>query len=95
MNKVKIIDAAREVYWASTYQGVFEVDGTAVEFRFHENSNGAEFYVFIEGEGWVEMYDMDDDSPEAIVYNMCLEMNPEEWGSSGEEVEFEAGEDWI
>lgn len=94
MNKIKIIDAASVVYWATTYQGVFEVDGEAVEFRFHENSNGCEFYVYEEGEGWIEA-DLEENEAANVVYNMCLDYNLEEWGETGDEFEYDPEEDMI
>jgi len=61
MNKVKIIDRAREVYWATT---------------------------------WVEV-DLEANEAANVVYNMCIEYNPEEWGSTGDVIEYELEEDMI
>ena len=88
-HKIKIIEAAEEISWSTTYQGTWEVNGKEVVFRFHESNKACDFYVFSEDRGWIDMYDMDPGSPEDIVFNMCLEYSPTEWGEDGEEVEWE------
>lgn len=88
MAKVKVIDKAREIYWATTAQGKFEVDGEVVEFRYHENSDGAEFYVRTEN-GWEEV-DCEEKEEWRTVYYLCLESPADELGEEGDEFEFNA-----
>ena len=46
------IQEEREVYWASTNQYKMEFeDGTVMEFRAAEDSNGTDFYVLTDS-GW-------------------------------------------
>jgi len=91
MNKIKVIEQAREVYWATTYQGKWEVDGEEVEFRYSEDSNGSSLYVFRDGK-WEESLGFGEDSVEGVIHSMCSEMNPGEWGDSGDNFVYDQDE---
>jgi len=94
MSKVKIIEQAREVYWASTYQGKWEVDGKTLEFRYAEDSKGSSFYLLQDGV-WKEVHDFPEGSAENAILNMCSEMTPSEWGSDGESFVYDSEDSFI
>jgi hypothetical protein len=91
MAKVKVIEEVREIYWATTSQGILEVNGEKVEFRYAENSNGATFYIRKEEE-WNELSSVEIEENETLrtVYYLCLEAPASEIGEEGEEFEFNA-----
>lgn len=86
-NQVKVVERPYEVYYRATYQGKVEVRGQEIEFRFSEDNNGSEFYVF-NGKNWVESK-YDEDSPEWVAYQACLQWNPADFGEPGEIIEIE------
>lgn len=91
VSKVKVIEVPREVYWETTYEGTFIIDGIEVEFRYNENSNGVSLYVFEEELGWTN--DPSDGMGETydILYEMlsCGEISVNDDFEDGEEFEWE------
>lgn len=54
MNKIKIIESPKEVFWSTTKEGTVEIEGELIEFRFYEDPNGCELHVFdIEEMDWI------------------------------------------
>ena len=49
MTKIKLIKDIAVVYWVETIEGEVELDGELVSFRYSENSNGAENYIYLNG----------------------------------------------
>lgn len=97
-HRVKVLEEANEVSWSTTHQGVIEVDGTRVEYRYFETDKSSEFYVWNEEEGsWDEYYGDDDDpeSPEAVAFNLCTMNSPTDMGIVGEEYEYEIDDEWL
>ena len=90
MAKIKIIESPREVWWATTHQGRLEVNGKEVEYRFHENNNECELFVFEEGLGWTDSpvdlntYD--------ILYDLLVELAIDDLDGVGDEFEFDLTE---
>lgn len=87
MAKFKVIDEAYIKYQMTTWQGEIEINGETILYRYSEDDNGAELYVYNEADGWNEA-SVDDNENYAILYAAIAEWgNPEEFGSSGEEFE--------
>jgi len=92
MSTVKIVETPKEIYWSVTYEGTLEIDGVEVGYRFHEDSNGVEIFVYEDGEGWTsdpseslaETYD--------VLYELLTEFDCTELGNEGEEFEFDEEE---
>jgi hypothetical protein len=57
MAKIKLLTDVDVVWWAETIQADAEVDGEKVTFRYHENSNGTEHYIYDQDRGWIQDYD--------------------------------------
>lgn len=51
--EIKLLEDVKLVYWMETIQAKVEIEGDVIEFRYSENSNDAEFWVF-DGHNWVE-----------------------------------------
>jgi hypothetical protein len=96
-HKVKVLEEASEVSWSTTHVGVIEVDGTRVEYRYFESNKSSEFYVWNEDEGgWEEFWAEDEDeSPEAVAFNLCTMNSPADMGVEGEEYEYEIDESFF
>ena len=65
MTKIKLLKDIEVVYWVETIEGDVELDGELVSFRYSENSNGAENYIYLNG-NWVNNFDKK--------YNFLFEM---------------------
>jgi hypothetical protein len=91
VSKVKVIEAPREIYWETTHEGTFDIDGIEVDFRYNENPNGVNLYIFEEELGWTN--DPSDDMGETydILYEMlsCGEISVNDDFECGEEFEWE------
>lgn len=65
MSVIKVIEAPNEVWWETTHEGILEVDGLQVDYRWNESPNGSILFIF-EDAGWtsdpseelVETYDL-------------------------------------
>lgn len=65
MAEVKVIEVAQEVWWETTHEGIVEINGVQIDYRFNENPNGTTLYIY-EEEGWTvdpsdkmsELYDI-------------------------------------
>lgn len=86
MAKIKVIEGAHEVYWETTHEGIIEIDGTQVDYRYHESPNGTALYVYSNGswtvepeESMVDLYD--------TLYECLSEFRPEDL-EEGEEFEY-------
>ena len=87
MAKFKVIDEAYIKYQMTTWQGEIEINGETILYRYSEDDNGAELYVYQEDSGWGQV-STEDNENWAILYSAIMEWgNPEEFGSSGEEFE--------
>jgi hypothetical protein len=84
---IKVVETPWVVYSLTTHQGKAEVDGKEIEFRFSEDDNGAQLYVLTDG-GWNEI-EYDEDSPEYVVFQACLQWPPSDFGKPGEIIEIE------
>lgn len=88
MAKIKLLSDVDVVWWAETIQGEAEVDGEVVSFRYHENSKGAEQYIWDQTEGWIQDYD---DKFECL-FDICGQLEINKDSKAGEEFESEEEE---
>ena len=82
-------------YQLTTWQGVVEMDGEEIKYRYSEHDNGDELYTY-DGNVWVES-DLSEEI-HRFLYSAIQEWgNPEEIGSLGEEVDIDDSfaEDYI
>lgn len=86
MAKIKVIEQAREISWSVTRQGRVSVNGKEVEYRWYEDDNGTELYLLEEGTGWTNA-PVDLDTYD-IVYDLLMEIDPEDFGEVGDEFDF-------
>ena len=69
MAQIKVIESPREVYWETTHEGTILVNGIEAEFRYNENSNGIDLYIY-EADGWTS----DPSDEMAETYDLLWEM---------------------
>ena len=93
MANFKVLEEADVVYSLTTWQGAVEFEGETLRYRFSEDENGQEAFVFVEGEGWT--------SEHAFVPVLWATVSewgsPVEFGQSGEEcdIDDELVEDYV
>jgi hypothetical protein len=93
MAEFKVTSEPQIVYEAITYEGAVEYQGENYEFRYHENDNGAELYILVDGD-WVT----DGEIPVyPVLLAACLEFGPTDFAPAGEitEIDDETVEDYI
>lgn len=75
--KVTVKEEANIVYQMTTHQGVAEIDGEEVTYRYSEDDNGSNFYILTE-EGWNDTIGLEEDKYVAL-YAAIMEAggNPE------------------
>ena len=57
MAEIKVIEEASEVWWETTYEGIVEIDGVQIDYRFNENPNGITLYIYEEGDWSIDPSD--------------------------------------
>lgn len=88
MAEIKIKESARIKYQSTTWQGNVEINGESIEYRWSEDDNGAELYVFTKGDGWNEV--QTDEGNYAVLYTAIMEWgDPTEFGEDGEVIEID------
>ena len=78
-------------YQMTTWQGEIEMDGETIAYRYSEDDNGSELYVYTEGDGYNQV-DWSGEGNEKYATLMAAIGewgNPEDFGSVGEEVEID------
>ena len=96
MAQFKVLKEAYVRYSMTTWQGVVEIEGEEITYRYSEDDNGASLYTYNEANGWEES-DLSNQS-HAMIYAACMEWGtPEDFGTTGEIVELddELLEDYI
>lgn len=86
MQKLKVKENCGIVYQQTTYQGTVTIDGEDIEWRYSEDDNGDEFYVFENG-SW-ERSELTDPKHILIYAAICTHGNPTDW-EDGEDIEIE------
>lgn len=78
-------------YQMTTWQGEIEMDGEAIAYRYSEDDNGSEFYIYTEGEGYnrVDWSAEGNEKYAALIAAISEWGGPEEFGPVGEEVEID------
>ena len=91
MAKFKVLEEAGIRYQLTTWQGTVNVDDEAITYRYSEDDNGSEFYVYTEGSGYERVdFDSEESAKHKVIYAAILEWgNPEEFGVAGEEVDID------
>jgi hypothetical protein len=86
MTKINIKEGAGIVYQRTTFQGVVEINGETITYRYSEDDNGVELYVFTE-KGWQQA---DTTKPNyAILDTVLMEYGLGEMFSDGECIEID------
>jgi hypothetical protein len=87
MAKINIKECAYITYQRTTWQGEVEIKGKTITYRYSEDGNGAELYVYTEN-NWQEV-DVTEDNY-AILYAAIIEWgNPEELGTDGDIIDID------
>ena len=71
----------------SSWQGIVEVNWETVDFRYVDDWDGLEFYVYRDN-NYREVSRDDMTEAEQIAFDLCVEYNVEEIGAAGETFEF-------
>lgn len=65
-------------YSMTTWEGIIEINGETIEYRYSEDDNGQEVYILTE-QGWEQGHEICD-----VIYACCQEWgNPESFGPIG------------
>lgn len=89
MAKFKVTAEAYVKYEMTTWQGGVEINGETILYRYSEDNNGANLYVYQNDSGWGEV-STEDNENWAILYSAIMEWgNPTELGPTGEECEID------
>ena len=85
MATFKVLEEAYERDSSILYQGKVEFEGQEVMYRYYEDNNGQESFVFVEGEGWVTEHPF-----LPVLYATVSEWgSPYEFGSVNEECDID------
>lgn len=84
MTKIKLLKDIEVVYWVETIEGEADLDGEKVSFRYSENSNGVENYIYLNGV-WEDNFDEKYD----FLFEMCGERAINKDSKSDEEFDSE------
>lgn len=93
MANFKVLEEADVVYSLTTWQGSVEFEGETLRYRFSEDENGQEAFVFVEGEGWTNEHAF-----VPVLWATVSEWgSPVEFGQPGEECDIDDDllEDWM
>lgn len=63
--KITVKEEANIVYQMTTHQGVVEIDGETVTYRYSEDDNGSNFYILTE-DGWNDSIGLEEDKYVAL-----------------------------
>ena len=85
----KVTEEAYIKYQLTTWQGEIEINGEKIIYRYSEDDNGAELYIYSESEGWEQVSTEDNESFAILLAAIGEWGNPEELGPIGKEVEID------
>jgi hypothetical protein len=85
MANFKVVEEAYVKQESVLYQGEVEFEGNQLLYRYFEDNNGQDYYVFVEGEGWVSEH------PFIPILMACIGEwgSPVEFGKSGEDIDID------
>lgn len=87
MAKINIKEGAYIKYQRTTWQGEVEIKGETIIYRYSEDDNGSELYVFTEN-NWQEVNTTEDNY--AILLAAIIEWgNPGELGEDGDIIDID------
>lgn len=87
MAKINIKEGAYIKYQRTTWQGEVEIKGETIIYRYSEDDNGSELYVFTEN-NWQEVNTTEDNY--ATLYAAIIEWgNPKELGEDGDIIDID------
>ena len=82
----EVLEEASVVYELVTYEGEIKVNGESLRYRYSEDDNGVDFFIYLEN-GW-ESVDYDsNESYGAIFHAIQMYGNPKEFGKTGDQFE--------
>ena len=87
MATITVKEQPRIVSRRTSWQGSVEVNGETVDFRYVDDWDGLEFYVYRDN-NYREVSRDDMTEAEQIAFDLCVEYNVEEIGAAGETFEF-------
>lgn len=87
MAKFVVKSEAYVKYMMTTWQGEVNLNGIDIKYRYSEDDNGAELYIF-DGETW-NASNLEDENHKILWAAIMAWGNPEEFGGNGAEVEIE------
>jgi len=90
MAKFTVKSEAYVRYMMTTWQGEVTVNGKDITYRYSEDDNGATLFT-LENEDWVES-SLESEEHQIIWGAIMAWGNPEEFGSTGAEVEIDDDE---
>ena len=84
-NTLTVLEEGYVKYSMTTWQGKVNMNGEEITYRYSEDNNGAELYVFEEGSGW-DQVDYEDGSENHKLLWATIQAwgNPEELGTPEE-----------
>jgi hypothetical protein len=90
--KFKIIESAKEVWFDITNQFEIEIDGESFSFRYNENNNSTELFLWRdERGGWLSYNDLTEDEKSLCekIESYILNQGVTSLDTIGEEIEFD------
>jgi len=88
MANIKVIEEPREVWWETTNEGILEVDGVAVDYRWNETPNGAHLFLY-EDATWTSDPSNELSDTYDLLWEMFLEGGVDYVSTEGEEFNFD------
>lgn len=90
MAKFTVKSEAYVKYMMTTWQGEVTINGIDIKYRYSEDDNGAELYIF-DGNEWIAS-NLEKEEHKILWAAIMAWGNPEEFGSTGAEVEMDDDE---
>lgn len=88
MANIKVIEEPREVWWETTNEGILEVDGVAVDYRWNETPNGVHLFLY-EDATWTSDPSNELSDTYDLLWEMFLEGGVDYVSTEGEEFNFD------
>ena len=89
MATFKVKEEAYVKYQMTTWQGEIEINGETILYRWSEDDNGADLFVYSEENGWDSVSAADNENFTILLAAIGEWGNPEDLGPVGEEVEID------
>lgn len=89
MATFKVKEEAYIKYQMTTWQGEIEINGETILYRWSEDDNGADLFVYSEENGWDSVSSEDNENFAILSAAIGEWGNPEDFGPVGKEVEID------